>query len=42
MASAKANQLDLKQFVTDEIGLPTLTDIIDEIKRPGRDPREQF
>ena len=40
--SAKANQLDLKQFVTDEIGLPTLTDIVDEIKRPGRDPREQF
>ena len=40
--STKANQLDLQQFVTDEIGLPTLTDIVDEIKRPGRDPRDQF
>ena len=42
MQDSKVNQLDLKQFVTDEIGLPTLTDIVDEIKRPGRDPRDQF
>jgi uncharacterized protein len=40
--SSKIAQLNLNQFVTDEIGLPTLTDIADEIKRPGRDPREQF
>ena len=40
--SSKVSQLDLQQFVTDDIGLPTLTDIVDEIKRPGRDPREQF
>ena len=40
--SAKVDQLDLKQFATDEIGLPTLTDIVDEIKRPGRDPRDRF
>ena len=25
-----------------EVGLPTLTDIIDELKKPGRDPRSQF
>ena len=40
--SAKLDQLDLPSFATDEIGLPTLTDIVEEIKRPGRDPREQF
>jgi len=40
--SSKVTQLDLQQFITDKIGLPTLTDIIDEIKRPGRDPRDQF
>jgi uncharacterized protein len=39
---SKVDQLNLQQFVTDEIGLPTLTDIVDEIKRPGRDPRDQF
>ena len=40
--STKVSKLDLDQFVTDEIGLPTLTDIVDELRRPGRDPREQF
>ena len=34
--------LDLKQFVTDDIGLPTLQDAIAELEKPGRDPREQF
>jgi protein Tex len=34
--------LDLKQFVTAEIGLPTLQDAIAELEKPGRDPREQF
>ncbi|MDJ0593684.1 MAG: Tex family protein [Pleurocapsa sp. MO_226.B13] len=34
--------LDLKQFVTEEIGLPTLRDAIAELEKPGRDPREQF
>lgn len=35
-------QIDLKKYVTDEVGLPTLTDILDELAKPGRDPREQF
>lgn len=35
-------QIDLKKYVTDEVGLPTLTDIMDELAKPGRDPREEF
>ncbi len=34
------SKIDLKRYVTDTVGLPTLTDIIEELKRPGRDPRE--
>lgn len=34
--------LDLKKYVTDIVGLPTLNDIIDELDKPGRDPREQI
>lgn len=34
--------LDLKQFVTEDIGLPTLQDAIAELEKPGRDPREKF
>jgi uncharacterized protein len=32
----------LEDFITDEIGLPTLTDIMEELARPGRDPRKRF
>jgi protein Tex len=35
-------QLDLKKYVTDKVGLPTLTDIVAELEKPGRDPRQQF
>jgi uncharacterized protein len=35
-------QIDLKKYVTEKIGLPTLTDIIKELDKPGRDPREGF
>src|SRR5690606_20356774 len=35
-------QIDLKKYVTDEVGLPTLRDILAELAKPGRDPREQF
>jgi uncharacterized protein len=35
-------QIKLQQYVTTEIGLPTLTDILKELAKPGRDPREQF
>ena len=38
----RLKNLDLKQFVTDEVGLPTLTDAIAELLKPGRDPREEF
>jgi len=33
-------QIVLDNYVTDEIGLPTLTDIMNELAKPGRDPRE--
>ena len=35
-------QIDIKRYVTDDVGLPTLTDIIHELEKPGRDPREQI
>ena len=34
--------IDIKKYVTTEIGLPTLTDIMKELEKPGRDPREQI
>lgn len=34
--------INLEEFVTEEIGLPTLKDIISEMEKPGRDPREEF
>ncbi len=36
------SKIDLKKYVTDEVGLPTLKDILEELAKPGRDPREQF
>ncbi|MFB5946945.1 Tex family protein [Albibacterium profundi] len=35
-------KIDLKNYITDEVGLPTLNDILAELAKPGRDPREQF
>ncbi len=35
-------QIQLERYVTDTIGLPTLRDILAELAKPGRDPREQF
>lgn len=35
-------QVDLKKYTTDTVGLPTLKDIMDELAKPGRDPRERF
>ena len=35
-------KIDLKKYVSDEVGLPTLKDIVDELSKPGRDPRAQF
>lgn len=39
---ARRAKIDLKKYVTDDVGLPTLTDIIQELAKPGRDPRQQF
>ncbi|MDR1758774.1 MAG: RNA-binding transcriptional accessory protein [Bacteroidales bacterium] len=38
----KRKSLNLKDFITDKVGLPTLKDIMQELDKPGRDPREQF
>ena len=35
-------KIQLSKYVTEEIGLPTLTDILAELAKPGRDPRQQF
>ena len=35
-------KLDLRKYVTDTVGMPTLTDILAELEKPGRDPREKF
>jgi len=35
-------QIDLNKYVTAAVGLPTLKDILDELARPGRDPRPEF
>jgi uncharacterized protein len=35
-------KIDLDRYVTDTVGLPTLTDIVAELAKPGRDPRERF
>ena len=34
--------IDLQSYITDETGLPTLTDIMRELEKPGRDPRSQI
>jgi len=34
--------IDLERYVSEAVGLPTLKDIIAELKKPGRDPRNQF
>ncbi len=35
-------KLDLKKYVSEDVGLPTLQDIMNELAKPGRDPRKQF
>jgi uncharacterized protein len=36
------NKIDIHKFVSPQAGLPTLKDIMEELARPGRDPREKF
>ena len=38
----KREAIDIKKYVTAEVGIPTLTDIMKELEKPGRDPREQL
>ncbi len=35
-------QIKLEEFITDKVGMPTLTDIMAELSKPGRDPRQKF
>jgi uncharacterized protein len=34
--------INIEKYVTEEFGIPTLTDILDELKKPGIDPRKEF
>lgn len=36
------SRIELARYVTEHVGLPTLRDILDELKKPGRDPRKEF
>ena len=38
----KRDQINIRQYVTNEIGIPTLTDIMKELEKPGLDPRERL
>ena len=35
-------RIDISKYITPDVGLPTLTDIMHELEKPGRDPREQL
>jgi len=35
-------KIDLQRYITENVGLPTLNDILEELAKPGRDPREIF
>ncbi len=39
---ALRQQIDIQRYVSQEVGLPTLTDILNELEKPGRDPRQQI
>jgi len=36
------SQIDVSRYVTASVGIPTLKDILDELAKPGRDPRDKF
>ena len=38
----KRAAIDIKKYVTADVGMPTLNDIMHELEKPGRDPREQI
>jgi uncharacterized protein len=35
-------EIDISKYVTDRVGIPTLKDIMEELAKPGRDPRDEF
>jgi uncharacterized protein len=39
---SKRTAIDINKYVTAEVGIPTLTDIMQELEKPGRDPREKI
>ena len=39
---SRRESIDLRRYVSDTVGMPTLTDIMKELEKPGRDPREQI
>ena len=41
-AASKIKSMNLKKYITDTVGEPTLRDIISELEKPGRDPRAEF
>jgi len=41
-ASDRLKRIELKQYVSEKVGEPTLRDILRELEKPGRDPREKF
>jgi uncharacterized protein len=40
--AGRRQRLQLAKYVTTDVGLPTLNDILAELAKPGRDPRQQF
>ena len=40
--TAARRRIDVQRYVTDQVGLPTLQDILAELAKPGRDPRARF
>jgi len=38
----RRRRIDINRYVSDSLGVPTLTDILAELAKPGRDPRESF
>ncbi|MBE0537548.1 MAG: RNA-binding transcriptional accessory protein [Phycisphaerae bacterium] len=39
---ALRKKIDIRKYVAEDVGLPTLSDIVTELAKPGRDPRQQF
>ena len=42
LKSGLGQRVDIRRYVTDTVGEPTLRDILQELEKPGRDPRAQF